>query len=63
MSLSNEHPGMTILPASFPLKADGNIVTNYDCTQQKATQYSKRAIDDLVCCKTLQANGFHWSVT
>ena len=31
MSLSNEHAEMTILLASFPLKADGNIVTNYDC--------------------------------
>ena len=48
MSLSNEHAEMTILLASFPLKADGNIVTNYDCMQQKATQYSKGAIDDLV---------------
>ena len=37
MSLSNEHVEMTILPASFPLKADGNIVTKYMIVRESYT--------------------------
>ena len=33
VSLSNENVEVTIVLASFPRKADRNIVTNYDCNK------------------------------
>ena len=56
VSLSNEHLEITILPASFPLKAEDKIVTSSDF-YRKLHNVKKRKINDLVC---LQNSSSKW---
>ena len=55
--LSNENYEMTILPPSFPRKADRNIATMKLWLQQKLTQHSKR-INGLVRLENFASEWF-----
>ena len=62
ISLSNEHLEITILMASFSLKAADKIVANSDCNRMLHNIKKEQLMIEFVC-KTLRVNGFRWSVT